>query len=110
MARLLLNKMRKDTSRLDIRTPRRRADVRRAMKPKEQDMSKKNVEELLIAGGADEKLRNKYDALKTKEEFVALAKGDGYEFSVQDLDDVLRESGDSFESFGNPAKRVIWWQ
>ncbi len=29
-------------------------------------MSKKNVEELLIAGGADEKLRNKYDVLKTK--------------------------------------------
>ena len=34
-------------------------------------MSKKNVEELLIAGGADENLRGKYDQLKTKEEFVA---------------------------------------
>jgi predicted ribosomally synthesized peptide with nif11-like leader len=73
-------------------------------------MSKKNVEELLIAGGADETLRSKYDALKTKEEFVALAKADGYEFTVQDLDAVLRESGDAFESFGNPPKRVIWWQ
>jgi hypothetical protein len=73
-------------------------------------MSKKNVEELLIAGGADENLRGKYDQLKTKEEFVALAEVDGYVFSVQDLNDVLRESGDSFESFGNPPKRVIWWQ
>ncbi|MGE4561225.1 MAG: Nif11-like leader peptide family natural product precursor [Desulfobulbus sp.] len=73
-------------------------------------MSKKNVEELLIAGGADEQLRGKYDALKTKEEFVALAKTDGFEFTVEDLDAVLRESGDSFESFGNPPKRIIWWQ
>ncbi|MGD9948012.1 MAG: Nif11-like leader peptide family natural product precursor [Desulfobulbus sp.] len=73
-------------------------------------MSKKNVEELLIAGGADEKLRNKYDALKTKEEFIALAQTDGFDFSIEDLDAVLRESGDSFESFGNPAKRIIWWQ
>jgi len=73
-------------------------------------MSKKNVEELLIAGGADENLRGKYDQLKTKEEFVSLAETDGYIFSVQDLNDVLRESGDSFESFGNPSKRVIWWQ
>ncbi len=73
-------------------------------------MSKKNVEELLIAGGADEKLRNKYDVLKTKEEFVVMAKADGFEFTIADLDAVLRESGDAFESFGNPPKRVIWWQ
>ena len=73
-------------------------------------MSKENVEKLLIAGGANEALRNKYDSLKTKEEFVSLAKEDGYEFSEQDLNDVLRESGDAFESFGNPPKRVIWWQ
>ncbi len=72
-------------------------------------MSKKNVEELLIAGGADEKFRMRYDALKTKEEFIALATSDGYIFTIKDLDDVLRESGDSFESFGNPAKRIIWW-
>lgn len=73
-------------------------------------MSKKNVEELLIAGGADEKLRNKYDVLKTKEEFVTMAMADGFEFTIADLDAVLRESGDAFESFGNPPKRVIWWQ
>ena len=72
-------------------------------------MSKKNVEELLIAGGADENIRCKYKVLKTKEEFVALAHAEGYVFSIQDLDDVLRESGDAFESFGNPPRRVIWW-
>ena len=32
-------------------------------------MSKKNVEELLIAGGSDEELRKKYDALKTMEQW-----------------------------------------
>ena len=73
-------------------------------------MSKTSVEQLLIAGGADEALRGKYDALKTKEEFVELARTDGFEFSVVDLDAVLRESGDAFESFGNPPKRMIWWQ
>ena len=72
-------------------------------------MSKKNVEELLIAGGADENIRCKYNALKSKEDFVALAHAEGYVFSIQDLDDVLRESGDAFESFGNPPRRVIWW-
>ncbi len=73
-------------------------------------MSKKNVEELLIAGGADESLRQKYDALKTKDEFIDQAKADGYAFTIDDLDAVLRESGDAFESFGNPPKRMIWWQ
>lgn len=73
-------------------------------------MAKENVEKLLIAGGANEALRNRYDTLKTKEEFVAMAQADGYEFSEQELNDVLRESGDAFESFGNPPKRVIWWQ
>lgn len=72
-------------------------------------MSKKNVEELLVAGGADVKIRSKYDALKTKEDFVTMAQADGYLFSIQDLEAVLRESGDSFESFGNPPKRIIWW-
>lgn len=75
----------------------------------EDTMSKKNVEELLIAGGSDEAIRRKYDVLKTMEEFAALAGADGYQFSVADLEDVLRESGDSFESIGNPAKKMIWW-
>lgn len=76
----------------------------------EENMSKKNVEELLIAGGSDEEIRKKYDVIKTMEEFVSLAEDDGYKFSITDLEDVLRESGDSFESFGNPPKRMIWWQ
>lgn len=72
-------------------------------------MAKKNVEELLIAGGENESVRKKYDAIKTMDEFVATAGGEGYEFTSEELEDVLRESGDSFESFGNPAKRMIWW-
>jgi hypothetical protein len=70
---------------------------------------KTNVENLLIAGGSDEKIRARYDALKTKEDFVARAKVDGFNFSIEDLDAVLRESGDSFDIVGNPAKRMIWW-
>jgi predicted ribosomally synthesized peptide with nif11-like leader len=72
-------------------------------------MSKKNVEELLIAGGSDAALRLKYDAIKTMDDFIIAAGGEGYEFTAEELQDVLRESGDSFESFGNPAKRMIWW-
>jgi len=72
-------------------------------------MSKKNVEELLIAGGADEELRKKYDSVKSMDDFISLAEQDGYTFSGDDLEEVLRESGDSFESFGNPPKRMIWW-
>lgn len=72
-------------------------------------MSKTKVEELLIAGGMDVKIRLKYDAIKTKEEFVEEAKKEGYNFSVEELDAVLRESGDSFDLVGNPTKRMIWW-
>ena len=72
-------------------------------------MAKKNVEELLIAGGENESIRKKYDVLKTMDEFIDLAKADGYDFNQEELEDVLRESGDSFESFGNPPKRMIWW-
>ena len=73
-------------------------------------MAKNNVEELLIAGGENEEIRMKYDVLKTKEDFVAMAATDGYEFTLEELDDVLRESGDSFDLIGNPAKRQIWWK
>lgn len=72
-------------------------------------MAKKNVEELLIAGGENVKFRMKYDALKTKEAFVAMAAAEGFDFTIQELDEVLRESGDSFDLIGNPAKRQIWW-
>lgn len=73
-------------------------------------MAKKNVEALLIAGGENESLRMKYDAVKTKEDFVALAVQNGYEFSLAEFDAVLNESGDSFDLIGNPAKRQIWWR
>ena len=72
-------------------------------------MAKKNVEELLIAGGENEEIRIKYDALKTKEDLIAMASSDGYEFTLEEFDEVLKESGDSFDLIGNPAKRQIWW-
>lgn len=73
-------------------------------------MAKKNVEELLIAGGENEEIRMKYDKLKTKEELVSMAVAEGYDFTLEEFDDVLRESGDSFDLIGNPAKRQIWWR
>jgi hypothetical protein len=73
-------------------------------------MAKNKVEELLIAGGESEAIRMKYDALKTKEDFVAMAAEDGYEFTLGEFDAVLNESGDSFDLIGNPAKRQIWWK
>ena len=72
-------------------------------------MSKKSVEDLLIAGGRNEAIRKKYDVFKTMEDFTACATGDGYDFSVAELAQVLQESGDAFESIGNPAKKMIWW-
>ncbi len=72
-------------------------------------MSKKDVEDLLIAGGEDKHLRAKYDGPATMEEFVALAAADGYNFTVEELAQVLRESGDVFDKHGNPPKRSIWW-
>lgn len=73
-------------------------------------MAKKNVEELLIAGGENEDLRMKYDALKTKEDFLGMAAAEGYDFTLAEFDAVLNESGDSFDLIGNPAKRQIWWK
>lgn len=72
-------------------------------------MPKKEAERLLIAGGKDKVLRLKYDEIETKPLFVAEANKDGFDFTIEELDLVLRESGDSFESFGNPRKRGIWW-
>ena len=72
-------------------------------------MSKTSVEDLLVAGGEDKSIRAKYDVPATMEEFVALAAEDGYDFTVEELDTVLKESGDVFEKNGNPAKRQIWW-
>ncbi len=72
-------------------------------------MAKKDVEDLLVAGGEDKTIKAKYDIPATMEEFVALAAEDGYTFTVEELAAVLKESGDSFEKYGNPAKRSIWW-
>lgn len=72
-------------------------------------MSKKSVEDLLIAGGEDKHVRARYDSPATREEFVALAASDGYDFTVEELDQVLQESGDVFDKHGNPPKRSIWW-
>jgi predicted ribosomally synthesized peptide with nif11-like leader len=72
-------------------------------------MAKSEAERLLIAGGEDKVLRLKYDEIETKEEFVATANADGFDFTEAELFYVLRESGDTFESYGNPRKRGIWW-
>lgn len=72
-------------------------------------MAKQEAERLLIAGGEDKHLRLKYDEIETKDEFVKTANEEGFAFTADELDAVLCESGDSFESFGNPRKRGIWW-
>lgn len=72
-------------------------------------MAKKEVERFLIAGGEDKVLRLKYDTLEPKPAFVAEANKEGFDFTEEELDAVLRESGDDFASFGNPRKRGIWW-
>jgi predicted ribosomally synthesized peptide with nif11-like leader len=72
-------------------------------------MSKKEVERLLIAGGEDKTVKTKYNAISTKEAFVETAKEDGYDFTVEELDEVLQENGDDFTRTGNPPARMIWW-
>jgi len=71
-------------------------------------MSKENVEKLLFAGGADKNLRAKYNVIETKESFISVAASDGYEFTVEELDAVLKEEELDFESAGNPRTRSIW--
>ncbi|MFN2366087.1 MAG: Nif11-like leader peptide family natural product precursor [Desulfurivibrionaceae bacterium] len=72
-------------------------------------MARKDVEDLLVAGGEDRNVRARYNVPATMEEFVALAAEDGYHFTVEELAAILKESGDVFEKNGNPAKRQIWW-
>ncbi|CAA6677165.1 MULTISPECIES: Nif11-like leader peptide family natural product precursor [unclassified Lentimonas] len=71
-------------------------------------MSKENVEKLLEAGGSDKELRIKYNVIETKEEFVATANAEGYDFTSDELDEVLKEEDFTFESYGNPRTRGIW--
>lgn len=72
-------------------------------------MAKKEVERFLIAGAEDKVLRLKYDTLEPKSAFVAEANKEGFDFTEEEFDTVLRESGDDFASYGNPRKRGIWW-
>lgn len=72
-------------------------------------MSKEEVERFLVAGGEDKHLRLKYDQFGGADEFVAAANEEGYDYTEEELMSVIKESGDSFDSFGNPRKRAIWW-
>ena len=72
-------------------------------------MSKKEVERFLIAGGEDKNMRPKYNAIEAMSNFVAAANEEGYDFTEEDLMAVLQENGDTFESYGNPRMRDIWW-
>ena len=71
-------------------------------------MSKENVEKLLLAGGKDKALRCKYNVIETKEEFISTAAEDGYVFTQDELDAVLKEEALDFASAGNPRTRQIW--
>lgn len=71
-------------------------------------MSKQSVEDLLSKGGGDKEFRVKYDNVMSKEKFVELAITDGYDFTIEELSQVIRENGDQFENYGNPPKRSIW--
>ncbi len=72
-------------------------------------MSKENVENFLIAGGENESMRNSYDTITGMDEFIERANSEGYEFNKEEFENVLQESGDSFDLIGNPTKRMIWW-
>lgn len=72
-------------------------------------MSKQEAERLFIDGGKKKEIRQKYNEPETRDEFVALANQDGYDFDVKDLNEALRTSGDSFETYGCPRKRSVWW-
>ncbi|MBK9990813.1 MAG: Nif11-like leader peptide family natural product precursor [Verrucomicrobia bacterium] len=71
-------------------------------------MSKPNVEKLLLAGGKDKVLRAKYNVIETKDEFIRTATADGYDFTLEELNEVLSVEGLEFESSGNPRTRQIW--
>jgi hypothetical protein len=71
-------------------------------------MSKQKVEEFLTVGYGDRQFRIKYDNTFKMEDFVKMANEDGFDFTVEELKVVLRENGDSFDSYGNPPKKSIW--
>ncbi|MBK8807065.1 MAG: Nif11-like leader peptide family natural product precursor [Bacteroidales bacterium] len=71
-------------------------------------MSKQNVEEFLSKGFKDRQFRIKYDNTFQIDVFVKLANEDGFDFTVQELKEVISGNGDIFESNGNPPKKGIW--
>ena len=71
-------------------------------------MSKENVMAFLDKGADDRPFRQKYDGCFSMEKFAQMATEDGFEFTADELAEVLRENGDTFESFGNPPKKSIW--
>jgi len=71
-------------------------------------MALKDVQDLLDKGATDRNFRIKYDNSISKEKFVLKAKDDGYDFTVEELIKVIRDNGDSFDSYGNPPKKDIW--
>lgn len=72
-------------------------------------MSKKEVERLLIAGGEDKSVKDKYNMIPDMETFVQTANEEGYDFTAEELKAVLHENSDEFTTYGNPPKRSIWW-
>ncbi len=72
-------------------------------------MSIESVEALLTKGGEDQDFREKYNLSASMEDFLALAKEDGFDFTAEELMKVVNSNGDTFESYGNPPKRSIWY-
>lgn len=71
-------------------------------------MSKQVVEDFLSKGYKDRQFRVKYDNTFVIEDFVKMANADGFDFTVDELKQVISANGDIFESNGNPPKKGIW--
>ncbi len=71
-------------------------------------MSKQGVIDFLSKGGSDKQFRVKYDNIFIIEKFVEMANADGFDFTVDELNQVLKENADTFASYGNPPKKGIW--
>ncbi|WP_020585348.1 Nif11-like leader peptide family natural product precursor [Desulfobacter curvatus] len=71
-------------------------------------MSEENVQAFLDKGADDRKFRVKYDNCFSMEKFCNMAEEDGFKFTVEELQAVLKANGDSFDSYGNPPKKGIW--
>ena len=57
-------------------------------------MAKEEAERLMIAGGEDKYLRLRYDAIEPMDDFVALANKEGFDFTSDELKQMLKENGD----------------